>query len=188
MGLSSRRRRRSVDHGARVQPTLRTGSELDDDQRSAGGGAHCGCARNAATPARLDVALEMHGHRQLGRRSRRCSSRAGRARVRYRRGAGSAARASRRWDAGHVFRMECGDQVRDLLRMGREREVAGVEEMKFCVWYVGQVGAGGQRRQAAEPTRGRAPVARPPGSSRQSTGSPRPAGAWRSNATALPES
>ena len=50
-----------------------------------------------------------------------------RARVRHRRGEGSAARAGRRRVAGRVLGMERGDQVRDLLRMGREREVAGVE-------------------------------------------------------------
>ena len=37
--------------------------------------------------------------------------------------------------------MERGDQVRDLLGMGRQREVAGVEQMKLCVRHVGQVGA-----------------------------------------------
>ena len=49
------------------------------------------------------------------------------ARVRRRRSGRSAARASRRWVASRVLGMERGDQVRDLLRMGRQREVAGVE-------------------------------------------------------------
>jgi hypothetical protein len=40
---------------------------------------------------------------------------------------GSAARASRRWVASCVLGMERGDQVRDLLRVGRQREMAGVE-------------------------------------------------------------
>src|SRR4051812_13497466 len=57
-----------------------------------------------------------------------------RARVRHCRGEGSAARPGRRRVAGRVLGVERGDQVRDFLRMGREREVAGVKEMKFCAW------------------------------------------------------
>src|SRR4051812_20090319 len=49
---------------------------------------------------------------------------------------------SRLLGTGRALGMERGDQVRDLLRVGGEREVAGVEEMELCVREVGEVGAG----------------------------------------------